>query len=381
MSKKSKNEYLIEIRKRYLKENKEEKQKILDEFCRICKYNRKYAIRLINKKSLSIKVKKRRKPGPKAKYNTSGIVQFLKDLWMSTNLICSPRLKAIIPYWITCYKSEKNILTKKEETLLREISPATIDRLLSSFRGRYEKRGLSTTRPGSMIRELIPIKTEQWNESRPGFVEVDTVAHCGSNVSGEYTNTVNMVDIATGWTIQRAVWGKGEINTFKAIREIELTLPFKLKGFDCDNGKEFMNYRLLKYFKNRTPPVSYTRSRAYHKNDNSHIEEKNWTIVRQYIGYDRLDKPNQVEQLNNIYKNELYWLVNFFIASTKLKSKKRIGSKIKKIHDKPKTPFERLCDTIYIDEEKKLELIRLRNKLNPFELQRRIKEKLKLVHS
>ncbi|MBV6479592.1 MAG: ISNCY family transposase ISKol11 [Ignavibacteria bacterium] len=381
MSKKSKNEYLIEIRKRYLKENKEEKQKILDEFCRICKYNRKYAIRLINKKSLSIKVKKRLKPGPKAKYNTSGIVQFLKDLWMSTNLICSPRLKAIIPYWITCYKSEKNILTKKEETLLREISPATIDRLLSSFRGRYEKRGLSTTRPGSMIRELIPIKTEQWNESRPGFVEVDTVAHCGSNVSGEYTNTVNMVDIATGWTIQRAVWGKGETNTFKAIREIELTLPFKLKGFDCDNGKEFMNYRLLKYFKNRTPPVSYTRSRAYHKNDNSHIEEKNWTIVRQYIGYDRLDKPNQVEQLNNIYKNELYWLVNFFIASTKLKSKKRIGSKIKKIHDKPKTPFERLCDTIYIDEEKKLELIRLRNKLNPFELQRRIKEKLKLVHS
>jgi len=381
MSKKSKNEYLIEIRKRYLKENKEEKQKILDEFCRICKYNRKYAIRLINKKSLSIKVKKRLKPGTKAKYNTSGIVQFLKDLWMSTNLICSPRLKAIIPYWITWYKSEKNILTKKEETLLREISPATIDRLLSSFRGRYEKRGLSTTRPGSMIRELIPIKTEQWNESRPGFVEVDTVAHCGSNVSGEYTNTVNMVDIATGWTIQRAVWGKGETNTFKAIREIELTLPFKLKGFDCDNGKEFMNYRLLKYFKNRTPPVSYTRSRAYHKNDNSHIEEKNWTIVRQYIGYDRLDKPNQVEQLNNIYKNELYWLVNFFIALTKLKSKKRIGSKIKKIHDKPKTPFERLCDTIYIDEEKKLELIRLRNKLNPFELQRRIKEKLKLVHS
>jgi len=381
MSKKSKNEYLIEVKKRYSKVNKEEKQKILDEFCKICKYNRKYAIRLINKKSISSKVKKRRKPGPKPEYNTSGILQFLKDLWISTNLICSPRLKAIIPYWLVWYKNEKNILTKKDESLLRKISPATIDRLLSPFRSRYEKRGLSTTRPGSMIRELIPIKTEQWNESRPGFVEVDTVAHCGSTVAGEYTNTVNMVDIATGWTIQRAVWGKGETNTFKAIREIELTLPFKLKGFDCDNGKEFMNYRLLKYFKNRTPPVSYTRSRAYHKNDNSHIEEKNWTIVRQYIGYDRLDKPNQVEQLNNIYKNELYWLVNFFIASTKLKSKKRIGSKIKKIHDKPKTPFERLCDTIYIDEEKKLELIRLRNKLNPFELQRRIKEKLKLVHS
>jgi hypothetical protein len=379
MSKKSKDEYLIEVRKRYPKVNKEEKQKILNEFCSVCEYNRKYAIRLINEKSLISKNKKRHKPGPKPKYNTLGIIQFLKDLWISTNLICSARLKAIIPYWLGWYKKGKNILTKKDETLLREISPATIDRLLSPFRGRYEKRGLSTTRPGSMIRELIPIKTDQWNESRPGFVEVDTVAHCGSTVAGEYTNTVNMVDIATGWTIQRAVWGKGETNTFKAIREIELTLPFKLKGFDCDNGKEFMNYRLLKYFKNRTPPVSYTRSRAYHKNDNSHIEEKNWTVVRQYIGYDRLDKPNQVELLNNIYRNELYWLLNFFIASTKLISKERCGSKIKKVHDKPKTPFERLSDTIYIDEEMKLELIRIRDKLNPFELQRRIKEKLRLV--
>lgn len=132
--------------------------------------------------------------------------------------------------------------------MLRKISPATIDRLLSKFRSRYEKRGLSTTRPGSMLRKLIPIKTDQWNESRPGFVKVDTVAHCGTTVASEYTNTVNMVDIATGWTIQRAVWGKGEANTFKAIREIELTLPFKLIGFDCDNGKEFMNHRLLKYF-------------------------------------------------------------------------------------------------------------------------------------
>lgn len=381
MSKKSKDEYLIEVRKRYLKVDKEEKQKILDEFCKVCDYNRKYAIRLINTKSLITKDTKRKKPGPKPRYNSPGIIQFLKELWISTNLICSPRLKAIIPYWLVWYKSEKNILTKKEEALLRKISPATIDRLLSPFRNRYEKRGLSTTRPGSMLRELIPIKTDQWNESRPGFVEVDTVAHCGTTVAGEYTNTVNMVDIATGWTIQRAVWGKGEANTFKAIREIELTLPFKLKGFDCDNGKEFINHRLLKYFKNRTPAVNYTRSRAYHKNDNSHIEEKNWTIVRQYIGYDRLDKPDQDGLLNNIYRNELYWLLNFFIPSTKLISKTRYGSKIKKVHDKPKTPFERLCNTIYIDKEKKLELIRLRDRLNPFELQTKIKEKLKLVHS
>jgi len=315
MSGKSKQEYLSEIRMRYLLSSKERKQKILDEFCKVCSYNRKYAIRLLNKKTTSKKKEKRQKPGPKPKYNTPGIIQFLKDLWMSTNLICSPRMKSIIPYWLPWYRREKDILSKKDEALLRKISPATIDRLLSPFRGRYQKRGLSTTRPGSIIRELIPIKTDQWDEKRPGFVEVDSVAHCGSSVAGEYANTVNMVDIATGWTVQRAVWGKGEANTFKAIKEIELILPFKLKGFDCDNGKEFLNYRLLKYFKNRTPPVNYTRSRAYNKNDNSHIEEKNWTIVRQYVGYDRLDRPHQVELLNNIYKNDLYYLVNFFLFS------------------------------------------------------------------
>lgn len=381
MSGKSKQEYLSEIRMRYLLSSKERKQKILDEFCKVCSYNRKYAIRLLNKKTTSKKKEKRQKPGPKPKYNTPGIIQFLKDLWMSTNLICSPRMKSIIPYWLPWYRREKDILSKKDEALLRKISPATIDRLLSPFRGRYQKRGLSTTRPGSIIRELIPIKTDQWDEKRPGFVEVDSVAHCGSSVAGEYANTVNMVDIATGWTVQRAVWGKGEANTFKAIKEIELILPFKLKGFDCDNGKEFLNYRLLKYFKNRTPPVNYTRSRAYNKNDNSHIEEKNWTIVRQYVGYDRLDRPHQVELLNNIYKNDLYYLVNFFIPSSKLISKNRYGSKIKKVHDKPSTPFERLCKTNYIDEETKLEFIRIRNRLNPFELQKRIKEKLRMLHS
>lgn len=379
MSRKSKCEYLSEIKKRYLQSDKKLKQKILDEFCKVCDYNRKYAIRLLNGKNKK-KNKNQIKPGPKRKYHSEGIKEFLKILWSSTNLICSPRLKAIIPYWLAWYKNEKNKLSKEEESLLRKISPATIDRILSEYRSRYSKRGLSTTRPGSLIRDLIPIKTDQWDERRPGFVEVDTVAHCGSTVSGEYTNTVNMVDIATGWTIQRAVWGKGESNTFKAIREMELTLPFKLKGFDCDNGKEFLNYRLLKYFKNRTPPVNYTRSRAYNKNDNSHIEEKNWTVVRQYIGYDRLEKHNHVGILNSIYSEELYYLINFFIPSSKLISKQRIGSKIKKIHDKPKTPFERLCGTKYIDNEKKLELIRVRNKLNPYILQNNIRKKLRLLN-
>ncbi|MBA3285917.1 MAG: integrase [Nitrosopumilus sp.] len=379
MSKKSKSEYLQTIRLRYLKSSKDEKKIILDEFCTVCEYNRKYAIRVLSKTGEVIEVRQKKRTGPKAVYDKEFVIEFIKAVWIATNLICSKRLKAAIPIWLPWYETTIKPLSKKEAAVLRKISPATIDRLLRKFRDRYSKRGLCTTRPGSILRELIPIKTEQWDEKRPGYIEVDLVAHCGTSVAGDYINTLNMVDIATGWTSQRAVWGKGEANTFKAIREIELTLPFKIKGFDCDNGKEFMNYRLLKYLKHRTEPVNYTRSRAYKKNDNAHIEEKNWTIVRQYIGYQRLDNPQQLELLNDLYRNELYCLLNFFLPSVKLISKQRQGSKIIKKYDKAKTPMQRLFESNLIDDEKKLELLRFSKKLNPFELQKRIREKIKQV--
>lgn len=379
MSKKSKREYLHEIIERYKKAGKQGKKKILDEFCTVCSYHRKYAIKLLNQSPLPEICKQRKSAGRKKKYHTVGVINFLKILWKRTNLICSDRLKAAIPIWLPIYKKSTSALSKKDEDLLRSISAATIDRILVKFRGNYTKRGLCTTRPGSIIRDLIPIKTNQWDENRPGFIEVDLVAHCGTSVAGEYINTLDIVDIATGWTSQRAVWGKGEANTFKAIREIELTLPFKIKGFDSDNGKEFMNYRLLKYFKHRTQPVDYTRSRAYNKNDNAHIEEKNWTVVRQYIGYDRLTNPEQLEMLNDLYRGDLNYFINYFLPSVKLISKQRQGSKIKKKYDKAKTPFQRLFESKYIDEEKKLELLRILNRLDPFKLQENIEKKIRLI--
>jgi hypothetical protein len=380
MSKKSRFEYLQEIYQRYSKVEKHEKKKILDEFCNVCGYNRKYAIRLLNQSRSSRPPNRRgKKVGPKEKYHGEEIIKFIKILWVRTNLICSKRLKAVIPIWLPWYKKTIVSLRAEDEKLLRKISPATIDRILTKFRGKYKKKGLCTTRPGSIIRELIPIKTDQWDERRPGYIEVDLVAHCGGSVAGDYINTLNIVDIATGWTSQRAVWGKGEANTFKAIREIELSLPFKIKGFDSDNGKEFMNYRLLKYFKHRTEPVCYTRSRAYHKNDNSHIEEKNWTVVRQYIGYDRLDNPVQLQMLNELYRGELNYFLNYFLSSVKLISKQRQGSKIIKKYDKAKTPFQRLFESKNIGDDKKLELLRIFNKLNPFKLQENIKKKIGLI--
>lgn len=379
MSKKSRREYLHKISVRYIKAGKEEKAKILDEFCSVCSYHRKYAIKLLNQSPLPEISNQTKRPGRKKKYHTVGVINFLKTLWKKTNLICSDRLKAAIPIWLPGYKKRISAISQEDEELLRAISASTIDRILSKFRGKYTKRGLCTTRPGSIIRELIPIKTNQWNENRPGFIEVDLVAHCGTSVAGQYINTLDVVDIATGWTSQRAVWGKGEINTFKAIREVELTLPFKIRGFDSDNGKEFMNYRLLKYFKNRKESVDYTRSRAYNKNDNAHIEEKNWTVVRQYIGYDRLNNPEQLDLLNDLYRNELNCFLNYFLPSVKLISKERQGSKIKKKYDKAKTPFQRLFESKEINEDKKLELLRILNSLDPFKLQTIIEQKIKLI--
>lgn len=379
MSKKAKEEYLSTIRERYLKSSKRGKNKILNEFCKVCSYNRKYAIRVLNRSSSEGKKIEKQRCGPKRKYDSEEIIKFLKTIWISTNLICSKRLKGVINVWLPWYEKEHKKLSKDEILLLRKISPATIDRLLSKFRSRYCKQGLCTTKPGGILRELVPIKTDQWNENRPGYVEVDTVAHCGTSVAGSFIFTLNMVDIATGWTSQRAVWGKGEEGVFKAIRDIEFNLPFPILGFDCDNGNELLNWRLLRYFKNRTRPVSYTRSRAYRKNDNSHIEEKNWTIVRQYIGYDRLDKFQMVNILNDLYKTELNYFLNFFISSSKLLKKQRIGSKIKKIHDKPKTPFQKLWESDYIDEKTKMKLYKLSKLLNPFQLQRIIKQRIKSV--
>ena len=358
MSKKAKAEYLIEIKLRYQNASKEEKQRILNEFCKICGYNRKYA-------------------GRKKSYNSPIIIHFLKALIKATNLICSKRLKPIIPLWLPFYEQSYCIrISEPIREKLLNISPATIDRLLSKERKRLGKLGLSTTKPGSLIKKQIPIKTNQWDETRPGFIEADTVAHCGSSVAGSFVYTVNTVDIATGWTEPRAIWGKGEKSAFEAIKSIEATFLFKILGFDSDNGSEFINWHLYKYFTRRKLPVEYTRSRSYQKNDNAHIEGKNWTHIRQYLGYQRFDKPQIVDMLNDIYKN--YWSLffNFFIPSSKIIFKQRSGSKIIKKHDAPRTPLDRLLDSYAIPMTKKKSLIALRKSLNPFELQSIIQDKI-----
>jgi hypothetical protein len=373
MSNKSKREYLIAIQTRYLSSSKSEKQKILDEFCQTCLYNRKYAIRLLNSPR---KKRKKKKVGRKKKYAGQEIEKFIKRIWKATNLICSKRLKTIIPLWLPFYEDE---LTKETRTLLCEISASTIDRILEPTRKKYGKLGLATTKPGSLIKKQVPIKTNQWDESKPGFIEADTVAHCGNSVSGQFVYTVNTVDIATGWIESRAIWGKGQKGCFDAIKSIENTLPFKILGFDCDNGGEFLNWHMYSYFTNRKKPVEYTRSRSYQKNDNAHIEGKNWTHIRQYLGYLRFEEKIIVELMNDLYENEWTYYFNFFIPSVKLISKQRVNAKTRKIHDKPKTPFQRLLESRVLSriEEKRFKVIA--ESINPFKLQEMVEMKIKNI--
>jgi hypothetical protein len=376
MSNSAKNEYLLEIRKRYSSASKTEKSLILDEFCTVCSFNRKYAIRLIRKKEQN-QYKRKGRPN---KYYSSAIISFLKDLWIVTNLACSKRLKAAIPLWLPHYVFHyRNSLTEKESQLLLQISPRTIDRLLKRLKSKYKKFGLSTTKPGSLLKKQVPIKLNQWDESIPGFIEADTVAHCGSSVAGQFVYTLNTVDIATGWTEQRALWGKGKTGVFEALKSIRQYLPFKVLGFDCDNGGELLNYMLLEYFTGQKNPVQYTRSREYKKNDNAHIEEKNWTHVRQFIGYQRFDKIQTVSMLNDLYLSEWRFYLNFFIPSFKLIEKKRDGSKIIKKFDPPLTPYQRIIKSDFIKPSVKKHLTKTFNSLDPFLLEKNLKYKIKNI--
>jgi hypothetical protein len=374
MSGKAKREYLDEIKKRYFTSTKLEKGQILDEFCTNCSYNRKYAIRLIHKKK-SPKQKKR--AGRPNVYYKESIIRFLKDLWVATNLVCSQRLKETIASWLPYYELHyKNHLSEHNKEKLLRISSRTIDRLLKRIKSKHKKLGLSTTKPGSLLKKHIPIKVEQWDEFRPGFLEADTVAHCGTSVAGQFVYTLDVVDIATGWTEQRAVWGKGRQGVFTALKSIVEQLPFKILGFDSDNGSEFLNWNLLEYFTNRKNPVQYTRSREYRKNDNAHIEEKNWTHVRQYLGYLRFDNNTIVPLMNNLYLNEWRLFLNYFIPSFKLISKERVGSKITKKFDPPKTPYQRLIESTYIKPQMKKQLTNTLDSLDPFKLQTIVKTKI-----
>ncbi|HNA62956.1 MAG TPA: ISNCY family transposase [Rhabdochlamydiaceae bacterium] len=380
MSPQSKKEYLKSIAKRYRNAPKKDKSKILEEFCKVCGYHRKYAISKLNA------LKKRsqsppRKRGPKSRYQHPEILTALKEIWIATNLICSKRLKAALPLWIGFYQAEYGYLSIETLKKILQISPATIDRILKPIKHLYRGKGRSATKPGLLLKHSIPIKTNQWDESKPGFLEADTVHHCGTSLAGLYAVTLDAVDIATTWTEQRATYGLGHRDILDQIKDIESSLPFPILGFDSDNGHEFCNQPLLKYLTLRKVPVQFTRSRPYHKNDNAHVESKNNTHVRQWLGYRRFENPLIVPLLNDLYKKDWRLYHNFLIPSVKLLSKKRIASQIVKHHDQPKTPYQRILESEAIPGKTKDQLKEVFKTLNPFKLKKTIDEKIAKIHA
>lgn len=376
MGKHEKKTYLKQIKPRYKKATKLEKQRILDEFCAVCGYNRKYAIRVLNRRQ---QAHRKHASGRKPIYDHDHILEPLKRIWLATDQMCSKKLAAAIPLWLPFYDEVYEPLKESIKQQLIQLSPATIDRLLKPYRLHINTKGLSGTQPGSLLRNQIPIRTHAWDITQPGFMEADTVAHCGNSLAGNFVWSLTMTDYDSGWTECRATWNKGAHGVLEQIQCIEQHLPFDLKGFDCDNGSEFLNHHLVRYFQDHPNGVQMTRSRPYKKNDNAHVEQKNWTHVRQLFGYDRFDKPHLVELMNNLYCNEWSMLQNYFCPSMKLKSKQRINSKYKRLYYPPQTPYQRLMASKHIGSTKKEALNARYQILNPFTLQQQIQQKLKNI--
>jgi hypothetical protein len=376
MSKKcrqSKREYLLAIWERYQRVGRRFKSKILDEFCAVCGYTRKYAIGLLSRKPR----RRQRKPGPRRRYDGQ-VLEPLKVIWLAAEQMCSKRLKAALPLWLPFYEQEHGPLVEPVRQKLLQISAASIDRLLKKERARYRGKGLCGTRPGGLLKHQIPIRTDNDDVDRPGFLEADTVAHCGNSLAGDFIWSITFTDIFCQWTENRATWNKGAEGVLGQVKDVEANLPFELLGFDVDNGSEFLCFHLWRYLLDRPRPVPLTRSRPYRKNDQAHVEQKNWTHVRQLLGYQRLEQPELVPLINELYRT---WglLHNFFCPNLKLLSKTRKGAKMIRKYSPPQTPYQRLLESKHLSQEQKQKLQNRFQQLNPLQLKREIEQKLKLV--
>ena len=358
--------YLEEIRFRYRNSTKKQKGKILDEFCKVCGYTRKHALKIL-KGTLNPRLKR---PGPKSKYQREDVLKVLKDLWQLMNQMCSKKMVVAFEDWLPFYEAKDEV-----KHLLMQMSASTIDRLLRSHRSPLQ-RGLSSTRP-SLLKNRIPLKLLDGEVTTPGYIEADTVAHCGNSLAGEFGNTLTMTDLFSGWTENRALWTKTTEAMIPQLKDTERRLPFTIIGVATDNGTEFLNEEVIKYLRNREAPINMVRRRPYKKNDNAHVEQKNWTHVRQLFGYDRVDDPSLIPLMNEIYK--AYWgpLQNYFTPVLKLKSKERIGGRVKKTYDKPKSPFKRLFESPFISREEKAKLKESHALKNPIYLKKEMDKKLK----
>jgi len=369
--------YLEKILQRYRRSSRKSKGKLLDEICQVCGYNRKYAIWRLNRLLFDGKRKGSGKRRRRKKYDLE-VLAILEAVWEAANNPWSVRLKEIIRLWLPWIK-ERFVVDPDVEAKLLSISPSTIDRLLKPQKMKFKRRLYGRTKPGTLLRHKIPVKCDNWDVDRPGFLEVDLLSHSGGSGSGEFIYSLNLTDIQSGWVETRAVMGKGQEGILGSFEDISPVLPFRILGIDSDNGSEFINRHLLKYCEDNE--IQFTRSRPYKKDDNAHIEQKNWTHVRKFMGWDRYDSPEAQEAMNALYTEELPLFMNMLMPSVKLVKIIRRGSRRRKIYDKPQTPLDRLLASGTLDQKKSDELIAIRENLDPFALSKTIDKKLQLIWS
>ena len=376
MSLSAKRESLARIHGRYQRAGRRHKTRILDEFCATCGYHRKSALRLLRRPLADPTARAR--PGPKRTYDPVVLVPVLKVIWLASDQLCSKLLKAALPEWLGYYERAHAPVTEDVQEKLRAISPAQIDRLLRPARVGQARKGLSTTRPGTLLRHQVPTRGGPADTSQPGTVAVDTVAHCDDTTAGNYVNSLTFTELFSGWTENRAVWNKGSHAILAQLKELEAVVPFKMTSFHSDNGSEFLNWPLHEYLTGRPLKVAWTRSRAYRKNDNAHCEQKNWTHVRQLLGYERFGHPELVPRLNDLYGQEWSRYQNHFRPTFKLeKREKKDGKTVKTYEKKPQTPYERLLGSAAIPEATKERLRAEHARLDPFALKKSLEAKLK----
>ncbi len=375
MSHAAKWEYLRAIHARYRQASRADKQRILDEFCASTGYHRKYALRLLNGPPPGRpRPRRRRRP---SLYGAQ-VIQLLVTIWEAAGFPWSVRLKALLPLWLPWARTRFRLPPLLEQQLLA-ISPRQMDRRLRVHKRQLHRRLYGRTKPGTLLKHHIPLKTDRWEVTTPGFTEVDLVSHSGECADGEFIHSLNLTDIHTTWVETRAVRGKGQAGVREALEEMRQALPFALQGIDSDNGSEFINAHLDRYCRERQ--IQFTRGRPYKKDDNAHVEQKNWTHVRKLLGYVRYHSPEALSVMNDLYRQDLRLFQNLFLPSVKLVKKVRVGSRVRRVYAAPQTPFERVLASSDADPVKVAQLQALRDRLDPFALAQAIDQKLQRLYA
>jgi len=361
---------LRELAKSYRRAGKKEKGHVLDEVVRLCGYSRAYAARALHGYALHGAPKEPPKRARQATYGPETLIP-LRTVWAVLGAPCGKRLAPYLPEIVSVLESFGEMhLTPEARARLMTVSAATIDRLLSQDRRSYTLKGRSRTKPGSLLRSQVAVRTfAEWDEKRPGFLEIDLVSHDGGVAQGDWIQTLDATDVYSGWTETRAVRNKAQVHVFAALLEIRKSLPFPLLGLDSDNGSEFINNHLSRYCQHEG--LTFTRSRPYRKNDSCFVEQKNWTVVRQTVGYARYDTPEELALLNRIY-DTVRLLGNFFSPQMKLTEKTRIGSRVHKRYAEARTPYQRLLDSGHLSCEQRQVLAERYRSLNPAALRREL---------